>query len=1205
MWNEVIELGNSLAEPWARWMGGAILDATIVLTAVSLLWLVLRRKAPPQLGYLLFLLVPLKLFVPLEIAVPERLVAWMPAMATTHMAPPAPTPVRPSDASLPKALTATHTPVPSATELGVPATAAVKASEPFSPPVIHQRASLSFLAWLMLGWGLGVLVLLTRLIRSQIRFHRDILQKADAVAPATLPLDFDALLHSIGVRRRIRVVESDALSSPVVWGIFRPTLLLPAGIAAALSARQLEWVLLHELAHVRRWDLAVRGAQCLVAILHFANPAVWIANHMINRLREYACDDLAVTLGHGSQLESGEAFLGVMRYAASLHHRPTTNLEGAIGLFESTTRASCFQRMKRLLDTNRRIHVKLRFGSICLLLLTAALALPQIRAATPQTADKVAAKQDGQLPNGVNPAQDDKKASDRAKASPTAGLRFELTVLGPDGKPVPRASVEIRTDKVPTAEQLLHGTFVKKDNYGIWLQTDANGSLLLDLPKKPSRFQVFIRQPEFGPYYASWDSADRHQTIPSKFVAELEAGWSVGGVIVDSHGSPIQGVKVCPRFPYKTRPGDTQEIWSGASVTTDAQGKWRFDSVPVSKSDVFVEMSHPAFQPNRRSLPRSGFGLRPGEQPVAKIEMQRGVTVTGRVTDDEGNPIAGALIRTKFLNDRREAKTNDSGEYLLVGCEPRMARIVVSAKGRAIDMKEVRIDPSMDPVDFQMKPGGKVRIRVLDAQGNPVAKARIFFQQWRGDIQQFEFDHVNDRTDKNGVWQWNEAPLDEFRADICPPGGMQLPEQPFVAREKEYVVRLPAPLVISGRVIDAKTREPVKSFRVVPGIRGESHMNWARGLSYLAADGQYRFQPNRGYLAHLVRIEAEGYRVAVSREIKSTEGTVQIDFELTKAEDIAATVLTPENQPAAGAKVALGIVGSQISVANGTIDDGSTYAARSDTDSAGRFRFSSPEGDYQLVITHPSGFAYLKSDEQELPGKISLTAWARVEGTFRVASKPVANVPITINTRIIHSYGNDVPSIFTHHDVTTGADGRFVFERVFPGKARIGRRIMLTVENGATDVTSSAMVHAEFPAGKTTSIDLGGSGRPVIGKLAGPAGHKEKVLWNFALVDVQLNLPGPPPPDGIENNPERRKAWQAARQAYEELRTESPAFSASVARDGSFRIDDMPPGDYVLMVHFSQHRAGHLSNHRFSVPPTDARQAGQPLDLGTLALEKN
>ena len=72
-------------------------------------------------------------------------------------------------------------------------------------------------------------------------------------------------------------------------------------------------------------------------------------------------------------------------------------------MFESTARASCFERMKRLLDTNRRISVKLGLGSICVLLLTAALALPQIRAANPPAAnDKVAANKEEPQPNTNN-----------------------------------------------------------------------------------------------------------------------------------------------------------------------------------------------------------------------------------------------------------------------------------------------------------------------------------------------------------------------------------------------------------------------------------------------------------------------------------------------------------------------------------------------------------------------------------------------------------------------------------------------------------------------------------------------------------------------------------------------------------------------------------------------------------------------------------
>ena len=106
-----------------------------------------------------------------------------------------------------------------------------------------------------------------------------------------------------------------------------------------------------------------------------------------------------------------------------------------------------------------------------------------------------------------------------------------------------------------------------------------------------------------------------------------------------------------------------------------------------------------------------GLEVKRDAKTRARIELKGGLRVTGMETDESGKAIVGARIRNKFHNDIREARTNDQGVYHLVGCEPRMARIVVSAKGRATDMQEVRVDPDMAPVDFSMKPGGKIRIR--------------------------------------------------------------------------------------------------------------------------------------------------------------------------------------------------------------------------------------------------------------------------------------------------------------------------------------------------------------------------------------------------------------------------------------------------------------------------------------------------------------
>ena len=111
-----------------------------------------------------------------------------------------------------------------------------------------------------------------------------------------------------------------------------------------------------------------------------------------------------------------------------------------------------------------------------------------------------------------------------------------------------------------------------------------------------------------------------------------------------------------------------------------------------------------------------------------------------------------------------------------------------------------------------------------------------------------------------------------------------------------------------------------------------------------------------------------------------------------------------------------------------------------------------------------------------------------MEGTFRIGKMPAANVPITISVEGLRSYGNDVPSIFTQHEATTGPDGRFVFDRVVSGRGRIGRRLRMTLKDGAAEVASSCMIAVDFPGGKTVHLDLGGTGRVVVGKLQPPEG---------------------------------------------------------------------------------------------------------------------
>ena len=1172
MMSVLISHANSAGARWAAWVVAGSVDAAVLLALIGVTWRVIRSRVAPQVGYCLFLLVPLKLIAPSSITLPAALTPWtISALVAARF-----------DAARPSGRIEERTPPgPRAVAIleGKPATAGLGVDSLAVPPPVMPARETSVLrsrgtvsrqtppetprlappACAMLAWLAVVALLFGRSIRTHGKF-RGRLGRMPIADATRLSIDLPGLFRLAGVRSTVRVVEDDSIASPAVCGIFRPTIVIPRGIESSLTARQLRWVLLHELAHVRRRDLSFAAFQRFVAILHFFNPAAWVANRMIDRLREYACDDLAASLNQSSAVESGEAFVGILRHVDRGRRRP----EGALGLFGFDSRASCLIRVRRLLDAERPIRTSPRAWPILGLILLALFSLPGVRAS-------------GEAPP-VSP-QDPIKA-----ASPPAAegkKEFELRVVGPDGKPIPEALVEFRMEPALSSEQFRRGKFVGKTSYGMTATADAEGTLVIDLTDKKSKYMnIYIRNPGYGPYWAGWTSETHQEAIPARFTAELEAGWSAGGIVVDDEGKPIRGAKVQPHIEFKKRPGDLRQLGSGSSVTTNAAGKWRFDSVPASMGMVYVSIDHPDFQPIQRPVARGEFGLEAGREPAGKIVLSRGLTVVGKVTDEAGKPIVGALIRTKFMNEIREAKAGDDGTYRLVGCDAKAARIVVSARGLATDMKELNIEPGMGPVDFLMKPGGTVRVRVLDDKGNPAPGARIFFQRWRGQFQYFEFNHAGQYADKDGTWAWDEAPLDEFSADICPPGhdGMQLVLQPLIARREEYVFRLPATLVVSGRVIDAVSKEPIKEFRVVPGTRfTDDKMYWSQRDGFKATDGHYQIRENRVEQGLLVRIEADGYEAAVSRDIKNTEGGVTVDFELKRGKNVLGKVVTPDLQPARGAVVALGIAGSQIAVKNGEFDNQSTHSERTTADEEGRFHFAAQDKDFLLIITHPNGYAQFKgSPDWESMKIIRLKPWARVEGTFRIGRKPAPDVPLGLHVSGQDSHGRDGPNLFTSHETTTGPGGKYLFERVIPGSGRIGRELFLTGDQGASEVTSSCKVAAEFPAGKTTHLDLGGTGRAVVGKLQPPEGFDGKVRWNFALVNVA--------PEGDEPAEDR---------AY---------LTATVDRDGTFRIDDVPEGRYTLSASITQGIAGSLSNHRFEVPSPEGGRDEKPVDLGALEL---
>ena len=174
--------------------------------------------------------------------------------------------------------------------LGAPAAAA---GSGHSGAILTLTAG-AWLFWVLAGWALGSLVLMARVGWGLVALGG--LKRRAWAAPAEVAERFEGIMRACPGSRRARVLVSDDVPGPIAAGIVRPAVLLPAFLVEELSEAELEQVLTHELAHIRRWDDWANLAQKVVEALLFFHPAViWIGRRLTLE-REIACDDWVVGL---------------------------------------------------------------------------------------------------------------------------------------------------------------------------------------------------------------------------------------------------------------------------------------------------------------------------------------------------------------------------------------------------------------------------------------------------------------------------------------------------------------------------------------------------------------------------------------------------------------------------------------------------------------------------------------------------------------------------------------------------------------------------------------------------------------------------------------------------------------------------------------------------------------------------------------------
>jgi beta-lactamase regulating signal transducer with metallopeptidase domain len=254
----------------------------------------------------------------------------------------------------------------------VPPTIADASSLPPQQPPWLTRISTAAkpaLPWIVLSWAGGVVVLALWQLGGWIAAER---LKRLATQPGEHGvIDLVAqLAMTMRVSRPVKILESMLVRVPTVMGWLRPVILLPVGVASGLTTAQLEAILAHELAHIRRYDYLVNLLQSLAETLLFYHPGVWYIARRIRAERENCCDDIAIAAG-AERISYAESLLHLAQRPYQV--RQGGPIAAATGVAATGKPSQLRTRIRRLLSSAEEAGRRGRSWPITLAFLAAAL----------------------------------------------------------------------------------------------------------------------------------------------------------------------------------------------------------------------------------------------------------------------------------------------------------------------------------------------------------------------------------------------------------------------------------------------------------------------------------------------------------------------------------------------------------------------------------------------------------------------------------------------------------------------------------------------------------------------------------------------------------------------------------------------------------------------------------------------------------------
>jgi hypothetical protein len=376
-----------------------------------------------------------------------------------------------------------------------------------------------------------------------------------------------------------------------------------------------------------------------------------------------------------------------------------------------------------------------------------------------------------------------------------------------------------------------------------------------------------------------------------------------------------------------------------------------------------------------------------------------------------------------------------------------------------------------------------------------------------------------------------------------------------------------------------------------------------------------------------------------SAPFDNNAGELALSFKLAKGVDIAGTVFGADHKPLPNATVYIVAGNRPLQLqSHGTVADWGQTIAPVQTDAQGHFGFAPQADAFALVCVTPDGYARLDvpslHPEKTPPGMpaqpvsppatrpssydLTLQSWGTIKGKLKVGSKPGAHMQLGLQLENGGVYGQ--PQVYLDYQTITDADGSFTFDDVPPGKVQVVKIIRV-----ADSQNFSAGVAVDVKPGETASVNMGGTGRPINGKIAIPASfpHGNWMAWNASLHPHMANLKGPPIPLSIRmGSVEARRKWYEQWMKTPEGKTFMEAqkkmvrngwsnIQFAVQPDGSFHIDDVPAGSYDLSMQFFPADVMHHGtwNHplgavqkKIEIPAMPGGRSDEALDIGIIAV---